>query len=88
MRDDSEQAERMNAEPEHEPEPENERPEWATEQYLLSAYWGEHRSLGDIASEHGTYPSHVLYWMDRHDIPRRSPGRPPKNDARADGGGA
>lgn len=61
------------------------RPDWANETTLRERYWDDGDSLGDLADEYGTYKSHVRYWMERFDIPRRSPGRPRK-PTEADGG--
>jgi hypothetical protein len=40
--------------------------EWMVQEYVLNG-----RSTGDIAVEIGTTDSNVLYWLHKHDIPRR-----------------
>lgn len=62
------------------------RPEWQTKMWLLREYWEKERSLADIAAEVGTYKSHVSYYMDKHNIPRRNQGRVPGDQRATDGG--
>lgn len=46
-------------------------PHWQRE-WLVEEYLGKSRSAGDIARDVGCTESNVLFWLRKHDIPRRS----------------
>lgn len=47
------------------------KPHWERD-WLIEMYVTRGRSTGEIAAEIGTTDANVIYWLKKHDIPRRS----------------
>lgn len=53
------------------------------EGWLLEHYWGEGKSIRNMATLAECSTTTISTWMDHYAIERRTPGRPPRERARA-----